>query len=368
MVRGIESRVKRILSNTVGDTSVKYNSLASIGITTADDGTLEFDSSKLDSALSGNIAEVRNLFVGNSAALQTDHLDNMSFANIPSGESESSLKVDITQAAAKAYYWGGNVSAVFDPYLVGDTPTARPDFTLSLFHNFSITVDGETAALDFSATQTFSGLNMGEDLAVFLQSRINAGLATKSVSVTYETGGLKFTSDTYGSAGNVAISAPVNIVRLRDDIGLTIGAGVAGKDVEGTIGFESATGVGQVLTADDGTSYDNGADPNLAITYSGSLTSSRANSQEVDGLLGDLDNLLDSFLDSDGIFSARSDGYQNQLEEIAGSRERLDLRVSALESRLISQFSAMDALVANLNSTSDFISNQLKNLPSATRK
>lgn len=75
-------------------------------------------------------------------------------------------------------------------------------------------------------------------------------------------------------------------------------------------------------------------------------------------------NAISGFLAADGIIDSRSDGLQTRLDGIDGKREVLDRRMQALEARLNAQFTAMDILVAQLQSTGSFLTQQLANLPS----
>ena len=80
-------------------------------------------------------------------------------------------------------------------------------------------------------------------------------------------------------------------------------------------------------------------------------------------MAGALDDLLDNFLQSGGFIASREESLNDGLEDIADDRIRLDDRISSLEARLIRQFSALDALVAQFNQTSSFLTQQLANLP-----
>ena len=79
--------------------------------------------------------------------------------------------------------------------------------------------------------------------------------------------------------------------------------------------------------------------------------------------LHQLDDLLDNFLQSDGFIASREESINESLDDIEDDRIRLDDRIAALETRLIRQFSALDALVAQFNQTSSFLAQQLANLP-----
>ncbi len=78
-----------------------------------------------------------------------------------------------------------------------------------------------------------------------------------------------------------------------------------------------------------------------------------------DGYANTLDTLLEGYITTDGTIDVRTDGINEQLDDIADSREALALQLESLESRLLAQFNAMDALVAQLQTTGDFLTQQL---------
>lgn len=80
------------------------------------------------------------------------------------------------------------------------------------------------------------------------------------------------------------------------------------------------------------------------------------------GLAGRLEGLLSPYAAADGILSARTKGLEGRLERIDDSRESLERRLELLETRYRQQFMAMDALVGQLMSTSDFLTQQLSAL------
>lgn len=83
---------------------------------------------------------------------------------------------------------------------------------------------------------------------------------------------------------------------------------------------------------------------------------------EKDGVEGVADRTLEAisgFLASDGVLSTRTDGLNGDLENIQEQRADLERRIQSLEERLVSQFSAADSLISRLNSTGDYVSQQL---------
>lgn len=76
------------------------------------------------------------------------------------------------------------------------------------------------------------------------------------------------------------------------------------------------------------------------------------------GLGGRLTSYLNNVIGSNGILTNQTDNLQTRLDEIARQREALDARLERVEARFVRQFSALDSLIAELNQTSDFISQQ----------
>jgi flagellar hook-associated protein 2 len=86
-----------------------------------------------------------------------------------------------------------------------------------------------------------------------------------------------------------------------------------------------------------------------------------------DGFATRLHTLADGFLETDGIIESRTQGLTAKIEGFGDDREALGERLASLEARLFRQFNALDSLLAELNSTSNFLTQQLNNLPGATR-
>ena len=81
------------------------------------------------------------------------------------------------------------------------------------------------------------------------------------------------------------------------------------------------------------------------------------------GLANSLDVLLERYIANDGILNARTEGIQTRIESISDDRERLDRRLTALDSRYRAQFTAMDVLVGQLQALGGYLTQQLANLP-----
>lgn len=70
-------------------------------------------------------------------------------------------------------------------------------------------------------------------------------------------------------------------------------------------------------------------------------------------------SMVEDMLASDGALASRTEGLNNDLDRIQDQREALELRIESFRERLVSQFSAADSLIAQLQSTGSYVAQQL---------
>jgi len=112
------------------------------------------------------------------------------------------------------------------------------------------------------------------------------------------------------------------------------------------------------------------SDGSLAINSTQLNTTVSENFEDLTGFFADetlglanrLNELLDNYLSSTGSFSTRTDSLNESLKGLDSQRDALTSRLEKLEARYLAQFSAMDALVANLTSTGNFLTQQLSSI------
>lgn len=80
------------------------------------------------------------------------------------------------------------------------------------------------------------------------------------------------------------------------------------------------------------------------------------------GILNNMESMLDSYIKNDGIIKSKTNGLNSSINLISEQRVALERHLIHLEERLLSQFIAMDSIVATLRSTSDFLKTQLDSL------
>ena len=70
-------------------------------------------------------------------------------------------------------------------------------------------------------------------------------------------------------------------------------------------------------------------------------------------------------LENDSLLDGRMDGINASIKSIGTQREALARRLEGIEKRYRAQFTALDTMMASMTKTSNFLTQQLANLPSA---
>lgn len=86
------------------------------------------------------------------------------------------------------------------------------------------------------------------------------------------------------------------------------------------------------------------------------------------GLMSRVDKRIDGFVQTGGILEQRMKALESTRSDIKAQTENLNRRVDQMQTRLLSQFNAMDALVGQLKSTGDQLAQVFANLPGVVRQ
>jgi len=317
-------------------------SLADVGVSTdAETGEITFDQDTFIAAANAHSADVEALFATQGRTSDSQ----ISFSGSTATTKAGSYDVTVTQLATRSSLI--SAAAIADPSnVVIDADN----------NTLGISVDG-TASGNITLT---AGSYTATTLAKHIQDQINADSALKSahktVSVAYDSNTNKFTisSDTFGSASSIAITAVGT--NSTSQLGFSVATGTAGVDVAGTIGGKAATGVGQFLTASD----DSDA-AGIKIQVAGGALGSRGNVSFIRGIGDVMVSRINDFLSAKGgALSARQEGLQKSLADIEKQRTKLNDRITELQARLQKQFTAADTLIGGLNNTADFLTSFFK--------
>ncbi|MDH5822755.1 flagellar filament capping protein FliD [Luteimonas sp. RD2P54] len=78
-----------------------------------------------------------------------------------------------------------------------------------------------------------------------------------------------------------------------------------------------------------------------------------------EGFAARLSGVVEGYVGTDGSFTLRTKGINDQLKDVARQRESVDLRMEATAKRYQAQFVALDSLMAQMSTTSNYLSQQL---------
>jgi flagellar hook-associated protein 2 len=76
--------------------------------------------------------------------------------------------------------------------------------------------------------------------------------------------------------------------------------------------------------------------------------------------------LLEGVVGSAGLISSRTDGINASIKDLQKRADALNLRLTQIEKRYRTQFTSLDTLVASMNQTSQYLTQQLASLPGAS--
>jgi flagellar hook-associated protein 2 len=311
----VQTRLRSTLSAAV-DFAGGYASLSELGIAFQKDGTLLADATKLRAALADTGKDAASAF----AAIGTASDSLVKFSSAAASAAAGSYAVQVTQLATR-----GNAA--------GSAPAAL-SVTAGINDGLLLSVDGVAQSVTLAA-----GTYTAASLATMLQTRIPGVDATESGGI------LTLTSKAWGSASTVAITGGTAVADL-----FGVPASTGGLNAAGSIDGLAATGAGRNLTA-----------KGLTVTIEGGATGARGSLRFSRGAADRLNSLIDSFLDE--TIAARTDGIGESLKSMDLQRTRLEARMESVEKRLRAQFVALDSMIASMNGTSSFLSQQLANLP-----
>lgn len=343
-VRAVINQVRRIVGSSYSHVNEKYQSLSSIGVTTSSTGKLNLNQSKLQRAIDDDIGEVMNLFskTGKTSDPQID------FVKASDRTAPGTYAVDVNQKPTKGGYAAIRMERNSFPLYISES---NDEFVLK--------VDGiKTGSIKLDQGNYFSG----HELADEIQDKVNQdpNLAQKGVKIwtSFYDRRLIIVSEKLGSGSTVEMVS--GDFELQEDLGMSLGAGQAGQDIRGSIGGYRTLGTGRVLTGQQEVE-------GLQVEFLGGDAGSRGKVVYSTGVAVQLNGLIDGFLESQGIFKTRMDGYSGRLSEIDQQRHQLERKLAKSEERYLKQFTQLDMLLGTMNSTSQFLGNQLKALPGPKR-
>ncbi|MCC5015923.1 flagellar filament capping protein FliD [Legionella sp. 31fI33] len=180
-----------------------------------------------------------------------------------------------------------------------------------------------------------------------------------AVASNYDTIASLFAKTATATDTNIRIKSVGNGVKTGV-YNLVITSFVPGTSLSGTIGGVNATSSDGLTLK--GTSSFQG----LSVEVLAGSTGARGQIEITDGLAVKLSNLVTNYLGDTGDLSTKTEQLNGRLGDIDTQRAQLTTKASTLSNRYTKQFTALDALLVKMQSTSDFLTQQLANLPQLT--
>ena len=354
-VNELQSRMRQLAIDTVDGLDGTSNRLSVIGVEITDQGKLSINSATLDKAFNGEIEgldpkDIPRLFGLNGTS---NHVGIEFLAgSTRTVDSNVPYEVNITQAAEQA--------------VVTATTALTDSIVVSASDNeFQITLDGivsETLTLE-------SGTYTRDEFASHVQSVINSSteLGNHRVEVSLSSNALVVRSVAYGTNSRISsISGSASSLLGFDGTEAATGENVKGEFiVDGQV--EIAEGTGQLLVGDS--DNENTADLQVLVTMTpdqvvagneGELLITR-------GVTGKLDQYLNELLDSEnGTLKTIDDAFQSRIDSIDRSIETVQEITDSKREFLIREFTALESIINELQTTGNFISSQLQTISSSS--
>jgi len=227
-----------------------------------------------------------------------------------------------------------------------------------------------------SATNTVSGAIAGVDISLL---KANDAGDTSTLAVQYDKTSARSLVDAFVKAYNGVVDAVKSvasydadtkqagplfgdsgIVNIVDQLRRVLGSTVTGPSPS----FDMLAKIGVTADLDGHLSVD-GTKLDAAFATGFDDVGKLFAAPDV-GIANGLGNLLHSYLASGGVFDGRNDSLKASISDIGDQRQRLTDRLNALQARYLTQFNALDTLLAQMQSTSNFLTQQLSNLPGFT--
>jgi len=328
-------------------------------------GAKTFD---IDIAAGATLEEVRSA-INNSA-------DNfgVSVNIINTGGASSESKLVITSSVTGA---GNDLTITSDTAELDSLSTAAfaggtPGLTIAaadIAKDAIIEVDG--IAINSSSNIFKDAI---QDLTI-TATKVSEGTESARLTVDYDKSGVEKLLGEFIDAYNNAIGTidyhtqvgaalygDSSIRSLRSQMTSSLSTVVSNAD-----GFETLFDVGIGLTKDgtlEKSSLVRSVSDALASNYTGvgKLFASE------NGVAKTFESFLETHLESKGSFTFREDNLNKSLKQLENDRESHDYRMTQLESGLRAKYASLDVLIAQMQSTGSYITQQLASLPGFTSK
>ncbi|MCF8150240.1 MAG: flagellar filament capping protein FliD [Burkholderiaceae bacterium] len=331
---------------TTGSLAIKVGAGATVNVTI--DGT--------NNTLAGIRQAINDAGAGVTATIVNDGSTNRLVLTSTTPGSAGAIAVTATDSAS-----GGThaLTGLDSAGLVQTQPADDAEFSVN---GIAITRSSNTVS-DVIDGVSINLIKVGSSSLTVSQNTAATTNAINSFVKTYNDAVKQLQSSSAYDAANKRASVLTGDSTVRG-IGATLRGLVQGNvsGIEG--GIATLSSIGIALQKDGTLVVDSSklaaALANPAMDVAALFTSTSVGNE---GIAVRFNGSLSSMLDSSGLIASRTDGITASIKDIGQRRDALSVRLLSIESRYRAQYSALDSLIAGMNQTSQYLTQQLANLP-----
>ena len=326
--------------------------------------TLDEIVTTINQELASDVAEVRRATIVNTTNGTTAITAATSFAGIFSGGTQDGDTIRINGTT----HSGENVSSTFQ---IADAESDTVGDLLSRIRNTfngevsaSVDADGRIVVTDNQVgasqfTVTLIEENEGGGILNFGSIDVETeGRLGMEITATSRDNRLVLGHGGYGSRNGFSVDASVA------PLGLASGD-FEGRDAQGTVNGEETDGFGRILTGKIGSKNIDGLSLRVSMTPEelAAGSSERGNVNLVYGVARRLRDTLTGITDDfDGTLKNRQDSIDDTIANMDERITDMERRIEQYRTNLVSKFSAMEGMIATLQSEGNFLTQQLSGL------
>lgn len=159
------------------------------------------------------------------------------------------------------------------------------------------------------------------------------------------------------------VAGPMNGSSILRQVESVLTSSISGVIPVDSSSVNSLYSVGVTIEEDGYLSYDSSEFYDSYDADNGGVKELFTNSDI--GFAVSLDKKLENYLEYDGVFDSYESGLNDELDRINDSFDRHIEYITSYKERLQREFASLDSLMATMNATMSYVSNQLAQLPGA---
>lgn len=308
----------------------------------------------------GTIEELRDAINDGNVGVSASVINN--------GTAKQLVLKGSTTGADQSFSISGSAGLAYDPAAV--TTSSDPVYGLQAALDATFEIDG------ISVTRSSNSVSDVIDGVTLSLAKASNGVAT-SLTIANDYSAAKTAIESFVGTYNALTSSIKSLTAfdsatekastLTGDstvraIQTQLRSLVTGQ-IAGLSGASSLADIGISLSTTNTLSIDGTklsaalADPakNVGALFGGTET--------IQGFATVLNDRLKGYLDSGGLLANRTDGISSTLKSFDKQKDVLNARLERIEARYRTQFTALDTLIAGMTQTSNYLTQQLANLP-----